>query len=90
MNDLMEIQAGIPPALCAVHNFIHHNDPSDFDDTSNSNNIPGSHATGGGIGNLAIRAINAAERERALSNPIGIKLQQKCGTAIWLLFKQEG
>jgi len=73
----MEIQARIPPALCAVHNFIHHNDPSDFDDTSDPNDIPGSHATGGGIGDLAIRAINAAERERAQSN------RDKIATEMW-------
>ncbi len=44
----MEIQARIPAALCALHNFIYHYNPSDLDDTSDADDIPSSHATGGG------------------------------------------
>jgi hypothetical protein len=60
----MGIQARIPAALCALHNFIRHHDPSDIEDYSETDNIPGSHANTA-IGDLATRAINGAERDRA-------------------------
>ena len=28
----MDMQARVPPALCALHNFIHQHDPSDLED----------------------------------------------------------
>ena len=61
----MEVQARLPAALCALHNFIRHHDPSNINDYSGTDDIPGSHTTGGGIGDLAIQAINTAERDRA-------------------------
>jgi hypothetical protein len=60
----MGIQARIPAALCALHNFIRRHDPSDINDYPDANDIPGSHANAG-IGDLATRAINSTERERA-------------------------
>ena len=57
----MEIQAWIPPALCALHNFIHYHDPSDitdFDDVCN-------HGVGLELGELATSAVGPPEQERA-------------------------
>jgi hypothetical protein len=61
----MEIQARIPPALCALHNFIRRHDPSDIEDYIDATDLPGGHANGPGIGDLAERAITVTERERA-------------------------
>jgi hypothetical protein len=60
----MEIQARIPAALCALHNFIRRSDPTDIDDFSDATDLASNHANGAEIGDLATRAINAAERDR--------------------------
>lgn len=60
----MGIQVRVPAALCALHNFIRRHDPSDVEDFSDADVMPGSHAATR-IGDLATRAINGAERERA-------------------------
>ena len=65
----MEIQARTPAALCALHNFIRRSEPDeiqdfpDADDYSNASDLE-SGAEGAGIGDLATRAINAAESQR--------------------------
>ena len=59
----MEVQACLPAALCTLHNFICHYDPSDINDYSGTDDILGSHVTGGGIGDLAIQAINTAKQD---------------------------
>jgi hypothetical protein len=60
----MEIQARIPAALCALHNFIRRSDPSEIDDYPDAADLASNCANGAGIGDLATRAINTAERER--------------------------
>jgi hypothetical protein len=60
----MEIQARIPAALCALHNFIRHSDPTEIDEYPDANDIPTGRANGAEIGNLATRAINTAEHDR--------------------------
>jgi hypothetical protein len=57
----MSIQARIPPALAAVHNFIRIHDPDeihDFDDNTSRDLNPG-------YGDLAIGPANIAERNMA-------------------------
>ena len=64
----MEIQARIPPALCALHNFIHHSEPTEIDNhpdnNSNTTDLASGHANGPEIGDLATQAINAAGHNR--------------------------
>jgi hypothetical protein len=60
----MDIQARIPPALCALHNFIRHSDPTEIDDYPNAADFAVGRANGAGIGSLATQAINPAERDR--------------------------
>ena len=53
----MGIQAQVPPALCALHNFIRYHDPSeitDFDDVCN-------HGVGAELGELATGAVGPPE-----------------------------
>ena len=50
----MEIQARIPPALCALHNFICRADPTDIDDYSDiATDLASDRANGPEIGDLA-------------------------------------
>jgi hypothetical protein len=58
----MGIQARIPAALCALHNFIRRHDPSDIEDYAEADE---SSRENTGIGDLSTHAINGAERERA-------------------------
>jgi hypothetical protein len=60
----MEIQAQIPPALCALHNFIRHYDPTEVDDYADAADLAADRANGAEIGDLATRAISTAERNR--------------------------
>jgi hypothetical protein len=60
----MEIQARIPAALCALHNFIRRSDPTEIDDYPDATDLAGGHVNGVEIGELATRAINTAERDR--------------------------
>jgi hypothetical protein len=60
----MEIQARIPAALCALHNFIRRSDPTDIDDYPDATDLASGRANGAEIGDLATRAINTAERDR--------------------------
>lgn len=60
----MSIQARVPPALAAVHNFIHIHDPNeihDFDDNAARDFSPG-HSE------LAIGPANVAECDEAVIN----------------------
>ena len=49
----MEIQARIPAALCALHNFIRHSDPTDIDEYPDVTDMATGHANGAEIGDLA-------------------------------------
>lgn len=63
----MEIQARIPPALCALHNFIRQHDPSDIEDYSDMTEF--SHiqvrVDDPGVGDLSMHPLTAAERDMA-------------------------
>lgn len=61
----MDIQARIPPALCALHNFIRRHDPSDINDYIDNDNPTHIRANDPGIGTLALDALTAAERQSA-------------------------
>ena len=60
----VEIQARIPAALCALHNFIRHSDPTEIDDNPDATDLASNCANGAEVGDLATQAINAAERVR--------------------------
>ena len=49
----MGVQARIPAALCALHNFIRHSDPTEVDDYPDATDVAGDRANGAGIGDLA-------------------------------------
>ena len=49
----MGVQAQIPAALCALHNFIRHSDPTEVDDYPDATDVAGDCANGAGIGDLA-------------------------------------
>jgi hypothetical protein len=53
----MRIQARIPPALGAIHNFIRIHDPGEIDDFTYENNINDRQA-----GGLALGPANVTER----------------------------
>ena len=57
----MGVQAWILAALCALHNFIRHSDPTEVDDYPDPTDFASDHANGAGIEDLATWAINAAE-----------------------------
>lgn len=59
----MEIQARLPAALCALHNFIHRHDPDDFFDLDPLELELG--ADEGDAGVLGDGPADAAERRRA-------------------------
>ena len=61
----MDVQARVPPALCALHNFIRQHDPSDINDFADLNNFPHIRVGDLGVGELAVQAVTAADRERA-------------------------
>jgi DDE superfamily endonuclease len=63
----MDIQARIPPALCALHNFIRQYDPSDIEDYVDMTEFLHIREDdpGLGVGDLATHALTAAERNRA-------------------------
>jgi hypothetical protein len=61
----MEIQARIPAALCALHNFIRRNDPSDIEDFTSVTDNSHIRVDNPGIGNLAISTITPARRQMA-------------------------
>ena len=60
----MDQQARLPPALAAIHNFIHTYDLHDLHDCGNAEDPqPGLHAVGGvAEGQLSIGVPGAAER----------------------------
>jgi hypothetical protein len=60
----MDIQARIPPALCALHNFIRHFEPTEIDDYPPdvaADLIGAGHVE---IEDLATEAVNSAQRNR--------------------------
>ena len=57
----MEVQAHIPPALCAIHNFIHIHDPHDIEEFAD---IEG-HNVDVESGALAEHAVTQEEKGRA-------------------------
>jgi hypothetical protein len=59
----MEIQARIPAALCALHNFIQKYHPNIFDLDSDGNLLKINHDVA--LGELADGLADAAERRRA-------------------------
>lgn len=61
----MDIQARIPPALCALHDFIRKHDPADIEDYTDMTDISHIRADDPGVGELAMHALTAAERESA-------------------------
>ena len=63
----MDIQARIPPALCALHNFIRRHDPSDIEDYTIMTELDYSHiqVDDPGIGDLAMHVLTAADRGHA-------------------------
>lgn len=63
----MDLQARVPPALCALHNFIGRRDPSDIEDYSVGANLEAAHiqADDPEIGDLALHALTPADREHA-------------------------
>ena len=63
----MDLQARIPPALCALHNFICCHDSSDINDYADMNHLGVSHlwADDPEIGDLAMHALTSADRESA-------------------------
>lgn len=58
----MDIQARIPPALCAIHNFIRIHDPQDIE---NFADVVDGYGDEAGSGTLAEHAVTQAEKERA-------------------------
>jgi ferredoxin len=58
----MEVQACIPAALCALHNFIHRSDPAVFDIDDDYEVFGGD---GGDVGELAEGPADRAEQQRA-------------------------
>jgi hypothetical protein len=58
----MRIQARIPPALGAIHNFIQIHDPGEIDDFTYEDNIDDRQA-----GGLALGPANVTERMRVAS-----------------------
>jgi hypothetical protein len=58
----MTIQARIPPALCALHNFICRHDPSDIEDYIDNDNPSHLRANDPGFGTLAHDAMTAEQR----------------------------
>lgn len=60
----MEIQARIPAALCALHNFIRRSDPTEIDEYSDDTDLAIGHGNEAEIGSLATQAIGTAERNR--------------------------
>lgn len=68
----MAVQAQIPPAICALHNFILNHDPRDIDHYLSGNEddldpTPG-QAQDNDFGLLASTAVTAAEREGATAH----------------------
>ena len=63
----MDLQARVPPALCALHNFICRRDPSDIEEYSDGANLEVSHirVDDPDIGDLAMHALTPADREYA-------------------------
>ena len=64
----MDVQARVPPALSALHNFIRQHDPSDIEDYANTNMTEFTHhihVDGPGVGDLAMHAMTTAERDQA-------------------------
>ena len=57
----MDVQVKVPPALCALHNFICQHDPSDIKDYANLAEFPHLRVDNPRIGDLAIHALTAAE-----------------------------
>jgi len=51
----------IPAALCALHNFICHSDPTKVDNYPDPTDFASDYANGAGIGDLPTQAINAAK-----------------------------
>jgi hypothetical protein len=62
----MEIQSLIPPALCAMHNFIRHYDPNDVNDFEQDiNDLMHGDVLEDGLGELSRGAVSRDARERA-------------------------
>ena len=81
----MNIQARIPPALAALHNFIHKHDPHDLDDYENIEDPqPGSRAAGQvAEGQLAAGLPRVAERGQANA------MRDRIAQDMWQQYKDE-
>jgi hypothetical protein len=78
----MDVQARLPPALAALHNFIWKHNPDDLNDIDNVEDPqPGTHAEGLYEGQLAEGVPRASERQQAIS--IRSEIAQK----IWLQYQ---
>lgn len=62
----MEVQARIPAALCALHNFIRRSDPTEIDDYPDGDDMAIGRGNGvdSEVGSLATHAVSPAERNR--------------------------
>jgi hypothetical protein len=79
----MEIQVKIPPALCALHNFIRHHDPTDIEDYDEGpHHGVGLELEEGDYGELSTGSVDTPERERArtrrdqIANDMWVQYQQ--------------
>ena len=74
----MDLQVRLPPALAAIHNFIHDLDPADLNDFTEVEDIqPGWHS-----GNLADALPHCAEKERVNNRHNNI------ANAMWVHYQQ--
>nr|GAT44780.1 predicted protein [Mycena chlorophos] len=74
----MSIQARIPPALAALHNFILQHDPEDrVDPTIRDDPSPGYHPRMDNIGDIATERHNAEESEE------GVALRDRVADEMW-------
>ena len=76
----MAIQARIPPALAAVHNFICIHDPDEIHDFDNPTN---SEDPNPGYGNLAMGPANQREVEEAAMK------RDSIAQAMWIAYQEE-
>jgi hypothetical protein len=61
----MDIQARVPDALCALHNFIRRYDPDIFDEEYAEDMLDYDHEEGGELNELGDGPADAPERQRA-------------------------
>ena len=73
----MDMQVKVPPALCALHNFIHQHDPSDIEDYANLAEFPHPCVDNPRVGDLMVHALTATEQDRA------DMMQDQIAQAMW-------